>query len=679
MLKNLPISYQTLLKFQKTAEQKTANQMASANFSNQESPLLATQDQLCKQMIIVNAFHNSTTRFAAERAKDNQRSMYQTAGALAGSSLVTTKVVIEGLIYAAFALIIPLSLLPGGMKFISSWIFLNIWVQLWPPLYAIINYITMIYTSQYAYSVMGGLSNGYSLFTSAGFQDLAYDAAALGGYLSLSVPVISFYLLQNLQSLVHVASSLMSPAQSAATAAATELSTGNYSFANASMGQFSYDNHSAFQHNTSPSLSAGAFTDNHGTHSITYGSESITANQNPSHLNSSIQTAEAYSQQLQNAQQSAQTQVDSSQQLYTETTGTASRNIADIVQHVSQSDMYSNGYSTSETQAAQESANWVKNAAETWGKQNGISSRESLEYFANCGLSWTLGVSTQGGHNQNINALSEESQQSAQSIVCSKDFQEHYQRALSCAHNESANNMTDEGMRYVENYASSMEKLHSAQSQYSSSLSDLNQISENLSYVQSHTSSVNTNLNTDFANWLNQSGKLSTLFDPGSRSELENLRDTFIAEKCQADIGSLQSFKEPGSSSFSSPNLENTWKDLKNATHAQAQNSGLQFGSTQENGMEVNNQYLSTDAKVSSQLNEHQQHCVQEQESLKGQCSEEQKMGTFSRLNDKAGDKAQQFLDSCINTALTPIKNAYHSHWFDIYADPKYLDHLNSD
>jgi conjugal transfer mating pair stabilization protein TraG len=276
LLKHLPLSYQALMSFKNSSENRLSENMSTA--------ILGDEKTIIKDIIAVNAFNDASSRFATERAKDNQRTTYQTAGSLASTTLVSMRIVFEALIYACFVLIVPLALMPGGVKFLGTWIFLNVWIQLWPPLYAIINYITLLCAHGYTKSILGGVSNGYSLFTSAGFQDLALDTAALGGFLSLSVPMISFYLLQNLQSMVHLSGSLMTPAHSSAITAASELSTGNYSFANTSMGQTSYDNQTSFQQNTAPTLSTGYFTDNHGTHQIKYGQDILTVNQDPSHL-----------------------------------------------------------------------------------------------------------------------------------------------------------------------------------------------------------------------------------------------------------------------------------------------------------------------------------------------------------------------------------------------------------
>jgi len=658
VLKNIPIAYQTLMTFQTQNENKIANQLSTTDLKG-----------ITKNIIAVNSVEDAMQRFAVERAKDNQRSIYQTAGAMAGSTLVTMRMVFEALIYASCAIILPLSLLPGGIRFIGSWIFLNIWIQLWPPLYGILNYITMLCAQKYASSVLGGITDGYSLFTSVGLQDLAHDTAAIAGYLSLSVPVLSFYILQNLQSMAHLGSSLLSPLQSATSTAGAELSSGNYSYANTSLGQISYNNQTAFQQNTAPSLSAGYFTDNHGTHQIKYGQDHLTVNQDPSNLNTSISTAEAYSQSLQNSLQVAETQVESKSNLYTETRGLAERSIADMVQHVSSSESFTNGYSSSETQGLQESANYVANMAESWGSQHGLSGRESLEYFASLGLDWPIGIHARAGHNENSMVSSEEARQSAENILNSKDFQEHYQNVLNCTQSEATNEMTDEGKRYVENYASSIERLQSAQEQVSNSYNSMNQISDNLNYVQSNSSTVNTNLNTEFSNWLHERNSLGTLFDKTRQDELNCLRDSFISEKCQSDLGSLNNFSPPSSSLSDLPDLEGGWSQLQTEARERANDQGLSFGQLSERGEGLASQYDSMQTLNAHKISEQHQQIDNTQQNLKGEFDRGQQESLLNSLNSRIKNNSSSIKDNFREHIISSHENSSLS-WFDSYSNP---------
>lgn len=663
ILKKLPTAYQALLNLKDKSADKISNQLATA--------MSKSSHELCNDMIVVNAFNDATARFASERAKENQRNIYQTAGSLAGSSLVTMRIVFEALIYASIIFVVPLSLLPGGVKIIGSWLFLNVWIQLWPPLYAVVNYITMFCTEKYVKSVMGGVSDGFSMFTSAGLQEMAFDTAALSGFLSLSVPVLSFYILQNLQSIVHLSGSLMTPAHSSAIAAASEESSGNYSFSNASMGQISYNNQTAFQQNTAPTLSSGFFTDNYGTHQIKYGKDRLTVNQDPSNLDTSISTAEAYSSSLQNAEQNAQSVVDTTQQAYSETLGIAERCMTDLVQHVASGDSYSSGYNTNESIALQESANFVKSMAENWGHEHGLSERDSLEYFTRLGLDWPLIVSAGCVTSSTCGVVSDEARRSAENIVNSEDFQKHYQQLINCSKSESTNFMTDEGKRLVENYAGSLENLKSSQEQYSSARSELNQISENLSYVKSHTSSVNTNLNTEFSNWLNERGEMGALFDKSREGTLNALRDIFVQEKCQSEIEGLKNFKHPDLNvpENQKPSFSEDWKVMRKNVRDKASLMDLSPGEAKHKAEAFTKQYDLCLEGIEGVLIKQEQAIMTKHEDIKIEHQEDHKKLNIERLASKISKNVDHACTRIENGGMFDIQDADFS-WFDDYSNP---------
>jgi hypothetical protein len=422
------------------------------------------------------------------------------------------------------------------------------------------------------------------------------------------------------------------------------------------MNQLSYGNQSAFQQNSAPSFACGYFSDNYGTHRITYGQDLLTVNQDLSNLNTSISTADAYTDSLQKAKHYAQTQVDSSQKLYTETRGIAERNVADLVQHIASSDAFSSGHNTSEIKAFQESANWIKNSAASWGHQYGLSERESMEYFASLGLEGSWGISLKGGQSGICGALSDEARQKAENILNSQDFQEHYQRVSNATHHEAINSMTDEGRRYVENYAASMENLKSAQQQFSTSYSKLNQISENLSHVQSHTSSVNTNLNTEFSNWLSDRNALGAIFNSERKEELNSLRDTFIAEKCHAQIGSLENYQDPKYTPENLPQLEEKkWEELKSGVQ---QKSGLSFGLAKSQGQKVIDQYESLNGKVSEAISNQKQEVYQTHSSMQQDFTTQYDRALITRATSRLQNHAINLKD-------------YALHVFNEFANPK--------
>jgi conjugal transfer mating pair stabilization protein TraG len=105
-----------------------------------------------------------------------------------------------------------------------------------------------------------GLQDGLTLLNSSAIVNANVDMVTLAAWLSVSIPFISYGILkQGAAAFVGLAQHLGSAMQSAASSAASEAVSGNISLGNVSMGTQSYQNTSAFQHNTSPSFTSSQF------------------------------------------------------------------------------------------------------------------------------------------------------------------------------------------------------------------------------------------------------------------------------------------------------------------------------------------------------------------------------------------------------------------------------------
>jgi conjugal transfer mating pair stabilization protein TraG len=140
-----------------------------------------------------------------------QKSTYHILGSLASSSLITMRAVLEAIIFAAIIFVLPLSVLPGGLSFLSNWLWMLIWIQLWPPFYAIVNYIMQIVAQGKAQAIFMSLSQderGLSFFTNSGLANLHEDMFALSGYMAVLVPFISYAVVKGgISSFIHLSSS----------------------------------------------------------------------------------------------------------------------------------------------------------------------------------------------------------------------------------------------------------------------------------------------------------------------------------------------------------------------------------------------------------------------------------------------------------------------------------------
>jgi len=100
-------------------------------------------EALIKQMVMISSINGAfdSGAFAVNRARSQQNSMYHTIGSLGATSIIGMMVVIEGMIYFLFIMVIPISVLPNGVKVLTEYAKLLIWIQTWPILFSILSLI----------------------------------------------------------------------------------------------------------------------------------------------------------------------------------------------------------------------------------------------------------------------------------------------------------------------------------------------------------------------------------------------------------------------------------------------------------------------------------------------------------------------------------------------------------
>ncbi|NNE62884.1 MAG: hypothetical protein HKN34_02265, partial [Gammaproteobacteria bacterium] len=134
--------------------------------------------------------------YALAQAEAQQRTTYSTLGAMAGRMMSLFSNVLETLIYGIFpiAFVFTLIALMQG-KAIMMYFKLLFWLQLWPPMFAILNFAMLTYSSNVttaAVSAAGGGGNALNMLTFTGLNAVNSDMAAMAGYLSWMIPMFSW-------------------------------------------------------------------------------------------------------------------------------------------------------------------------------------------------------------------------------------------------------------------------------------------------------------------------------------------------------------------------------------------------------------------------------------------------------------------------------------------------------
>ena len=95
-------------------------------------------------------------------------------------------------------------MLPTGINILGKYLQILIWLQLWAPLYAILN---MVMSTVAQYKTQGIIGNdGLSMMTSVGLTTLQGNIEAIAAFCTSSIPFISYSLMQGgVGSFMHLA------------------------------------------------------------------------------------------------------------------------------------------------------------------------------------------------------------------------------------------------------------------------------------------------------------------------------------------------------------------------------------------------------------------------------------------------------------------------------------------
>lgn len=500
LLQHLPLAYEALTNMSKSAQ----------DILKQNMMIYAVVDGL---------EHKSTSlgnapNFAVRRAYLQQRSNYETLGAMAAETLPTMKAVLEAIAYGAFLFIVPLAVLPFGWTFLKNWVQILFWLQTWAPLYAILNYIMTMAARSKSISALS-VSNelGVTIASSVGLSNVNADIAAMTGYLAMSIPFLCVAIIKGVSSFVSVPGILSGVTQSVAASAATEAATGNYSFGNISDGNIQSSNTSMLNHSRAASYRSGSFQQADGrTDVTTTASGQQILNVAGSNVPVSVNLAETQSAQLSkqasNSYQKGISQSESAAISMADSLNTSvelSNHLASNKQLHSQ---FGDNKTIEQTNALNKSAQIVKEFA----ADNNLLTTQASQMLAaaNVSAGMTKAFSmltsvTAGGKLDATISGSAEMQKiyrNAERVAQSEDFQTSLREASQLSHNQSFATNNDEGKRLADNLSKSWNEANNFRQEASKSFSQSEAYQSQASAIKNSSSSINANYNQQFIEWV---------------------------------------------------------------------------------------------------------------------------------------------------------------------------------
>jgi conjugal transfer mating pair stabilization protein TraG len=260
-----------------------ATQIQQAYFKNSIADASASAADLIRQNAVLNAI-NDTSTIIGQKVNDpaamvlavgraqavaQQNAAWLNYGKVAEQALPVFRNVIEALTYALFPLLVLLLLLTSGretMIAFKGYATILIWIQLWPPLYAVLNYMASIYAA-YDLAAAADLGTGtkaLSLQTASTIYSGAISGEAIVGYLAISIPFIAWAALKRMENFGTALVGGLSGLQGALSSSTGSAAAGNVNLGNVSMDQMQLapNRTSAFMGSMQNDLSGNTFSSN---------------------------------------------------------------------------------------------------------------------------------------------------------------------------------------------------------------------------------------------------------------------------------------------------------------------------------------------------------------------------------------------------------------------------------
>ncbi len=233
--------------------------------------LSSSAEQIIRQNALANSLRRGVSEFGAAvgadaavqdfalaRAEQERRTSYAVLGEVTARTLPLMRNLFEALIYAIAPIAFVLAMLPAAAKVVMAYLKSLLWLQLWAPLYAVIHF-AMTFYSRYPAETALVLPDGHtalSLATHTALGQVMNDLALIAGYLSLSIPMISYLVVnQGGAMMASLASRVAQSYEGPVSKAADEASSGNISLGNTSLGNAAW-----WQTNTAPMTRSGTAT-----------------------------------------------------------------------------------------------------------------------------------------------------------------------------------------------------------------------------------------------------------------------------------------------------------------------------------------------------------------------------------------------------------------------------------
>ncbi|ADF64864.1 conjugal transfer mating pair stabilization protein TraG [Enterobacter hormaechei] len=464
---------------------------------------------------------------ATENAATKQRLSWAAGNELATRTLPFAQSLLMLILVCLFPLMIALAASNHtmfGLNTLKIYISGFIYFQMWPVMFAILNYAA----NYWLQSQSGGTPLVLANKDVVALQHS--DVANLAGYLSLSIPVLSFYLTKGAAAMgSQVAGSVLSSGAFTSAGVAATTADGNWSFNNMSM-----DNVSQNKLDTNLMQRQGQQTwqaDNGSTQTQTAGGHTVIDGSGAmSNLPVNMKLSQLASSGFQESARQSQVQAQTALDGYNHSVTSGWSQLSQLSHQTGTSDSLTSGSENSQATNSTRGASMMMSAAESYAKANNISTQEAYNKLmdisnqgsVSAGIKGTaggglnLGVvklgaegsisgdlrhstgSSRGIQNSDSHSQDMRHDQNSQAV---NDFRQGMDMVKSSRITDGANHSENAASSNVQQLAATLNDAESQYHQYTTSSTQSSEFSRMATVAQNQSASLDTNYTQEFVDW----------------------------------------------------------------------------------------------------------------------------------------------------------------------------------
>lgn len=549
---------------------------------------------------------------ATESAATKQRLSWAAGSTLATRQLPFLQSLMMLILVCLFPLVIALAAANHslfGLNTLKLYIGGFLYFQMWPVMFAILNYAATFWLQ----TKTGGTPLVLSNRDAVALQHS--DVANLAGYCAMSIPVLSFFLTKGAAAMgSQLAGSVMSSMAFGSAGVASTTADGNWSFNNMSM-----DNLNQNKMDTNMVQRQGQQTwqaDNGSSHTLTSSGQNVIDGSGamsnlPVNMRLSQLASSGFQEQARMSQVQAQTALDG----YNHSVTSGWSQLEQVTRQSGSTENISNGSENSQAVNASRGANMMMSAAESYAKANNISTQQaynelmsktnqgsaggSIKGYGGAGVNlgvWKAGAEasisaelrhssseSHGTQETNANGMEFKEGKNTQAV---RDFKQGMDMVASSRVNESASHSESAGTSNVQQLAATLNDAQSQYHQFTTSSTNSNEFSRMATLAQNESASLDTNYTQEFVDWAsNRYGdKAQSMLTsaPTAREAAMEFVNERLKPEIMGDYGQGRSDLQSGNehAAFSGEHIVRTASEPQPLNAATSSQSGQSEGGT---------------------------------------------------------------------------------------------------